>query len=380
MIYLDHAATSWPKPEPVVEAVTRALTECANPGRGGHPPALAAGRAVLAAREGVAAVLNVKTTAAQNIVFGRNTTEAINLGLRGLLKPGDRVVTTPAEHNAVMRPLRELERQGVRIEILKAAPDGTADLAAARNIMPGARMLVVCHASNVLGAIQPLADLGELARRAGALFMVDAAQTAGALPLDLDSLPIDLLAFPGHKGLLGPQGTGGLFIRPELELPPLVSGGTGSLSELEDMPGFAPDRYEAGTPNVPGLAGLAAAAEYLLQIGVENIRQHEEALLNRFLEGVTALKSVRILGPADAKHRAGLVCLNMNGADPKVLAEVLEKRYAIWTRAGLHCAPAAHRHADTWPEGAVRFSFGWSTTVSDVEAALAALTELDSRL
>lgn len=378
MIYLDSAATSWPKPAPVAEAVAKALAGCGNPGRGGHPLSLAAGRAVLDAREAAAALLGAADPA--SIAFTRNCTEAVNLALHGVLRPGDRVVATPVEHNAVMRPLRLLERQGVHLTLLPAAPDGTVDLAAAREAVAGARLVVACHGSNVLGTLQPVAELGELARAAGALFLVDAAQTAGAVPLSLDGLPVDLMAFPGHKALLGPQGTGGLYIRPGLELPPLLAGGTGSLSEQEEMPEFAPDRYEAGTPNVPGLAGLAASAAYLASVGVATVRRHEEALTAQFLDGVKGLPGVRVLGPESAARRAGLVSLAVDDVDPDLMAQVLEEQYGICTRAGLHCAPAAHRHAGTWPVGAVRFSFGWHTTASEVETAAAAVRELINSL
>jgi cysteine desulfurase / selenocysteine lyase len=376
MIYLDHAATSWPKPGPVAGAAMRALTECGNPGRGGHPLSLAAGRTVLEARENVAALLGATDPA--SIAFTRNATEALNLAIRGILRPGNRVAVTPLEHNAVMRPLRELERQGVQIVTLPAGPDGAVDLTKAPEALQGARLVIAAHASNVLGTLQPVAELGELAHAAGALFLVDAAQTAGTMPIDLGGLPVDLLAFPGHKGLLGPQGTGGLYIRPGLELPPLLAGGTGSLSEREEMPEFAPDRYEAGTPNVPGLAGLAAAAAYLQDAGLEQVRAHEEGLAALFLGGLP--RGVKILGPLDPRRRSGLVSIAMAGVDPDLLAQVLDERYGICVRAGLHCAPAAHRWAGTWPVGAVRFSFGFSTTPAEVKAALAALRELANRL
>lgn len=371
---MDHAATSWPKPPAVAEAVGAALAGTGNPGRSGHPLALAAARAVLAAREGVAGLLGV--TDPERIVFGRNATEAINLALWGLLRPGDRVVTTQAEHNAVMRPLRELERQGVSLLQVPCAPDGTPDLDALRRLLEGARLLVSTHASNVLGTLMPLAEMGRLARAAGACFLVDGAQTAGAVPVQLATLPVDLFAFTGHKSLLGPQGTGGLYIRPGLDLAPLLRGGTGSASELEEMPEFAPDRYEAGTPNVPGLAGLAASAAYLAQATVAGVRAHELALVERFLAGLREIPGIVLYGPDTADRRCGLVSLNLAGASASALGEALEQGYGILTRVGLHCAPAAHRLAGTWPDGAVRFSFGYSTTAADVDAALQALAEL----
>lgn len=380
MIYLDHAATSWPKPESVAAAVTRALTGCGNPGRGGHPLSLSAGRTVLAAREGIAALLGVADPTC--VAFAKNCTEAVNLALRGVLRPGDRVVVTPVEHNAVMRPLRVMEQtMPIQVETLPALADGTVDLGRAPAAIAGARLVVACHGSNVLGTLQPIADLGEIARQAGALFLVDAAQTAGASPLMLESLPVDLLAFPGHKALLGPQGTGGLCMRPGLDLLPLLAGGTGSNSESEEMPAYAPDRYEAGTANVPGLAGLAAAADFLHVVGVANIRNHEVALSARLLDGLARNRQkVTVLGPHDPERRAGLVSITMRGVQADVLAQVLEDRYGIATRAGLHCAPAAHRHAGTWPDGAVRFGYGWSTTTAEIDATVAAVTELAAKL
>lgn len=378
MIYLDNAATSWPKPSSVADAVARALSECGNPGRGGHPLALAAGRTVLDARESVAALLGAPDPA--DIAFTRNTTEAINLALHGLLHPGDRVAVTPLEHNAVMRPLRELERRGIEITILPAAADGTVDLSSVPDAIQGARLLVAAQASNVLGTLQPLAELGEFARSAGVLFLVDGAQTAGSLPIDLGDLPVDLFAFPGHKGLLGPQGTGGLYIRSGLKLPPLLAGGTGSLSEREEMPEFAPDRYEAGTPNVPGLAGLGAAVDFLRDTRLDRVRAHEENLVALFLNGLDSLPQVRLLGPRDPGRRAGLVSLTVDGVDPNLLAQVLDERYGICTRAGLHCAPAAHRFAGTWPVGAVRFGFSFDNTADEVDATLSALRELITHL
>ncbi len=381
MIYLDHAATSWPKPLAVHSAVARAMLDCGNPGRGGHPLAITAGQAVLEARESVAALLGIPDP--RCLAFTKNCTEAVNLALHGVLRPGDRVAVTTVEHNAVMRPLRELERRiGIRVEPLPALPDGTVDLheIGARQALAGARLVVACHASNVLGTLQPISELGVLARRAGALFLVDAAQTVGALPLSLADLPVDLVAFPGHKALLGPQGTGGLYIRPGLELSPFLAGGTGSNSESEEMPSYAPDRYEAGTPNVPGLAGLAAAAQYLSEIGVSSVRTHERSLSAMMLEGFARAPKVRVLGPADPERRCGLVSITMEGVSPDLLAHVLQEKFGICTRAGLHCAPAAHRHAGTWPDGAVRFGFGYSTTLQEVEATVSAVTELAARL
>lgn len=375
LIYMDNAATTWPKPPGVREAVAEALDGAGNPGRSGHALALRAARWVLAAREGAARLVGAADPA--RIAFTRNATEAVNLALGGLLRPGDRVVTTATEHNAVMRPLRHLERTGVELCVVPSAADGTLDLAALQSALaPGARLLVAAHASNVLGTIQPLDVLGRAAHAAGALFLVDGAQTAGAVPLDLSALPVDLLAFTGHKGLLGPQGTGGLYVRPGLEIAPMVRGGTGSASESEEQPEFAPDRYESGTPNVPGLAGLAAAAAWLADRSVAAVRAHELDLTRRLLDGATAIPGVQVYGPADPARRTGLVSLNLAGVSPAALGQALEEGYGILTRIGLHCAPAAHRTAGTYPDGSVRFSFSPLTTAAEVDTVVDALAEL----
>lgn len=379
LIYLDNAATTWPKPPAVAEAVALALGEAGNPGRSGHRLALASARHLLNARELVAQLLGVADPA--QIAFGLNATHALNLAMMGVLRPGDRVVTTAVEHNSVMRPLRRFAEQGGELIVVPCGPDGRVDPGDVRRALEGgARLLVATHASNVLGTIQPIEELGKIARTAGALFLVDAAQTAGALPLDLSSLPVDLLAFTGHKALLGPQGTGGLYIRAGLELNPAVLGGTGSASEREEQPEFAPDRYESGTPNVPGLAGLAAGVEYLLHQGVAAVRNHEQRLTEQFLSGLRELPSFTVYGPADARCRTGLVSLNLRGVEPSALGEALEMGFGILTRVGLHCAPAAHRTGGTYPQGSVRFSFSCMSTEQDVDAALQALQELSRSL
>lgn len=374
-IYLDNAATSWPKPAPVAAAMMATLQEAGNPGRSGHALARNASRQVLAAREAVARLFGLPDPA--RIVFTRNATEALNLAVAGVLQPGDRVVTTGIEHNAVMRPLRALATTGVELVVVPCAPDGRLDPDDLRRALSeGAELVVVCHGSNVLGSLQPLTELGEIAHAAGALFAVDAAQTAGAIPLQLDGLPVDLLAFTGHKSLLGPQGTGGLYIRPRLEIAPLICGGTGSLSEHEYQPPFAPDRYESGTPNVPGLAGLAAAVNFLLERGVENVRAHEVALMEHFLDGLREIPGLTVYGPARATDRCGVVSINLAGVSPSALGQALEEGFGIMTRVGLHCAPAAHRTAGSFPQGSVRFSLSPLTPAEHVDAALAALREL----
>ncbi|HEY3365551.1 MAG TPA: aminotransferase class V-fold PLP-dependent enzyme [Symbiobacteriaceae bacterium] len=375
-IYLDHAATSWPKHPAVLHAVLLTMeTAGGNPGRAGHKLAMQAARRLGAAREALARLLGAPDSSC--ISFTKNATEALNVALLGLLRPGDHVVTTGVEHNSVMRPLRYLQQQGVRLTVVPCAADGLVDPDDVRKTLTATtRLVVATHASNVLGTIQPIAQLGEVAHKVGAHFLVDAAQTAGALPIDVQAQGVDMLAFTGHKALLGPQGTGGLYVRPGVNLPPLLRGGTGSASELEEHPEFAPDRYEAGTPNVPGIAGLAAGAEHILNWGVARVRAHEELLLTRFLDGLANIPDVVVYGPREPARRAGLVSLNLRGISPAALGQALEEGYGILTRVGLHCAPAAHRTAGTFPDGSVRFSFGGSTTLDHVNTSLKALEEL----
>ncbi|HYF90619.1 MAG TPA: aminotransferase class V-fold PLP-dependent enzyme [Symbiobacteriaceae bacterium] len=376
LIYLDHAATSWPKPPAVLHAVLMAMeVGGGNPGRSGHQLAMGAARRLVAAREALARLLGAPDPSC--ISFTKNATEALNTALLGLLRPGDHVVTTAVEHNSVMRPLRHLERQGVRVTVVPCTSDGLVDPELVRRgLTARTRLVVATHASNVLGAVQPIAELGEVAHRGGALFLVDAAQTAGSVPIDVQAMSVDLLAFPGHKALLGPQGTGGLYVRPGVDLPPLLRGGTGSASELEEQPDFAPDRYESGTPNVPGIAGLGAAAEHLLSWGIDRVREKEQLLVARFMSGLANIPDVVVYGPPEPTRRVGLVSLNLRGVLPSALGQALEEGYGILTRVGLHCAPAAHRTAGTYPDGSVRFSFSGTTALEHVNIALRALEEL----
>lgn len=375
-IYLDHAATSWPKPPAVRDAILQCLNEVTgNPGRSGHAGAVAAARVVLRAREAVAALLGAPDPS--RVVFTKNATEALNLAIFGLLNPGDHVITTSVEHNSVMRPLRYLAGQGVDVTVLPCAPDGSLDpVLVTGALRRSTRLVVTTHASNVLGTLLPIAEIGAIARAAGVPYLVDAAQTAGAYPLQLAALPVDLLAFPGHKALLGPTGTGGLYIREGITLRPLLRGGTGSQSELEEQPDFLPDVYESGTLNVVGLAGLAAAAEYLAATGVVAVRAHEQALLDRFLRLARANPRIIMYGSGEPARQVGVVSLNLEGLLPSDTGLLLDRMYGIACRVGLHCAPAAHRTAGTYPGGTVRFSFGFDTSTADVDMTLAALVEL----
>ena len=335
---------------------------------------LLASRTIFRAREVVARLLGVRDSS--RIAFTQNVTQALNMALNGFLQPGDHVLTTSLEHNSVMRPLNWLaQAEGIEIETVPLASDGRIDPAGfAARTKANTRLAVLNHASNVVGTICPVADVrkavGEIP------ILLDAAQTAGVLPLDGLADLVDLIAFTGHKGLLGPTGTGGLWIRRGLSVKPLVRGGTGSRSEFEEHPDFMPDCLEAGTPNTHGLAGLAAGIEFVMGIGLEQIRAHEIRLTRQFLDGLSQIDSATEYGLPEAESRVAVMSVNLNGWSPSDLARTLEHDYGILTRTGLHCAPRAHRSLGTFPRGTVRFSFGWFNTEAQVEAVLAALDRI----
>jgi len=380
VIYLDNAATSWPKAPGVGEAMLAAIElGHGNPGRGSHHLAVEAGRTVLHCREQLAQLFNLDDPF--RLVFTANVTEALNLALFGWLRAGDRVVTTAMEHNAVMRPLHALgEQRGITIEVVPAAADGTTNPADfGRALEPGAALAVVNHASNVSGTIAPLAEIAVACRERGVPLLVDAAQTAGSLPLDMKALGIDMLAFTGHKSLLGPTGTGGLCLAESVDterLLPLVHGGTGSQSELELQPSFLPDRYEAGTLNAVGIAGLLAAVSYVRQTTVERIRAHELSLTRALAHGLRSLRGVSVYGPADTERQVSVVSFTIEGMQASEVAVRLEDEFGILVRSGLHCAPSAHRSLGTYPRGTVRFGLGYFNTEAQVERALEAVAVL----
>ncbi len=378
IIYFDNAATSWPKPAAMMAAMINYNDVIGgSPGRSGHQRSLDAGRIILETREALAELFECGDSF--RIAFTKNATEALNIAIYGILKPGDHVITSSMEHNSVMRPLRYLETQGVQLSVVSCSGDGRLDPEDVRAaIRPQTRLLVVTHASNVTGTIQPIADLGKIARNHGILFCVDAAQTAGALAINVDEMAIDLLAFSGHKSLFGPQGTGGLYIREGLEkqLRPLMMGGTGSRSEFEGQPDFMPDKFESGTPNTIGLAGLGAGVRFVLAEGVEAIRCKEEYLTARFVEGIAALPGVTVYGPPDAASRTAVVSFNIAGVSPSEAALELDERFGILCRPGLHCAPAAHRTIGTFSQGTIRFGFGYFNKDEEIAMALEAIRSL----
>lgn len=378
-VYLDHAATSWPKPAVVVDAVHEALTEYGgNPGRGAYALAVATGRMIAESRQSCAELLNVPDSA--DLAFLSGCTEGMNLALKGLLRPGDRVVACSTEHNAVARPLTWLESRGVIVDVSDTDPTGLMDVGVLERAVAAAptRAVVCQHASNVTGAIQHIGDVVDVAHAHGALAIVDGAQAGGHLDLDLRAIGADAYALSGHKGLLGPQGIGLLYIAPTIEPEELIQGGTGSgASELPTQPTERPDRYEAGTPNTPGIAGLGAGARLLIERG-ETFRAEEQRLIRRMHAGILEIGGFEVLGPEIGEPRAPLLSLVHERMDANELAFVLDRQYGIAARAGLHCAPWAHRTLGTLDGGALRFGVGWSTSEADIDLVLEALRRLSA--
>ena len=369
-VYLDNGATSYPKAPGVREAMAHYITNIGcNIARGGYQQAYDAAGRVLEIREKLNSLVN--GPGSRNVVFTPGATAGLNMLLKGLLRPGDKVLASPMEHNAVLRPLEQLKKRGVTVELLPCTQRGELILEGlADRLTPDVRAVILCHGSNVSGTRFPIEQVGPLCRERGIFFLVDAAQTLGVIPVDMAAMAIDGLAFPGHKGLLGPQGIGGLVITDALagELEPLLSGGTGSMSESLDMPPFLPDRLEAGTLNLPGIFGLGAALDYLEGEG-EALRVREHKLAGHLWARLMELEEdgIRVLGSRDPSNRTGVVSIDFLKADNGEMAFRLEQEYGIQTRCGLHCAPLAHRTLGTFPQGAVRFSVGPFTTFEELD-------------
>ena len=344
MIYMDNAATTWPKPPVVYRAVAGCMEKYgANPGRSGHKMAVQAGQILLYAREMLCELFHLGDPF--QIIFTYNCTDSLNLAIKGSVAPGDHVVTTSMEHNAVVRPLKEMEKQGLELTFVQCDMDGILDPDTIQKaIKPNTRLIVTTHASNVTGTILPIEEVGKIAREYGIPYLVDAAQTAGVLPIDLSALPVDLMAFPGHKGLLGPQGTGGLYIHPNVKLRTIREGGTGSQSESVYQPDLLPDKYESGTLNTP--------------------------------EALSHIKGIKIYGPAKGSGRTGIVSVNIRDKDSSEVSNLLDERYDIATRGSLHCCPLAHETIGTLRQGTVRFSFGVFNTLEEVKYCVRALEEI----
>jgi cysteine desulfurase family protein len=376
MIYFDNAATTFPKPESVIQAIIRFSREVgANPGRSGHRLSVEASRVLYEAREKVAQLLGAYDSS--RVTFGLNATEGINLGLKGLLRPGDHVITSSMEHNSVMRPLRALEKEGVEVTVVACSSDGVLDPHdVRREIKENTKMVVLNHASNVVGTLLPVSEVGEICRQKEILFLVDAAQTAGVIPIDMERDKIDLLAFTGHKALFGPQGTGGLVIGERVDekgLTPVKRGGTGSRSEMEEQPDFLPDLCESGTPNTVGLAGLSAGLDFVLREGVEKVRRHEMELTEELIRGLLETPGITIYGPKDPRRQVSTVSFTLRGISPSEASLRLDEEFGILCRVGLHCAPAAHRTIGTFPQGTIRWSLSYLNTREEVYEALKAL-------
>ncbi|HVJ48788.1 aminotransferase class V-fold PLP-dependent enzyme [Desulfitobacterium sp.] len=374
MVYFDNAATTWPKPEAVYQAVDYCMRkQGANPGRSGHHMALAAGQIIMEARDLIAKLFNIPEPS--QVIFTLNATEALNLGIKGLLKPGDHVITSSLEHNAVARPLETLRSQGIEVSKLSTSvSNGVQPAQVEAAIKENTKLVIINHASNVTGAINPIREIGEVTRARNLLFLVDSAQTAGSFPIDVQAMGIDLLAFAGHKGLMGPQGVGGLYLRKDLRLTPLKEGGTGTNSESLFQPETSPERYESGTLNTPGIAGLASGIKFILQEGIERIKEKERILTERLLKGLEAIPGVSVYGPSLGIERAPVISFNIEGMEPSEVSFILDQSFEIASRPGLHCAPDAHESIGTLSkQGTVRFSLGYFNTIGEVDFCLEAI-------
>ncbi len=379
MIYLDNAATTYPKPKSVYKNVMDAMTKYgANPGRGSHAMAIEGARVIYETRELLAELFNLDDP--MRVILTFNATDGLNMAIKGILKPGDHVVTTAMEHNSVLRPIKELENIGVENTIVFCSPEGKInvdDIEAA--IKSNTRMVVTTHVSNLTGTIFPIEKIGEMCKRRNVLYLVDGSQSAGVLEIDMVKQHIDFLAVPGHKGLLGPQGTGALLINSDAEIKELKEGGTGSESSNPHQPNFYPDKLEAGTHNLPGIAGLNAGLKYILSKGTKSILSHEKNILETFINELSKNPKIVIYGPEDIDDRSGVVPVNIDGMDSSEVAYILDTEYNIAVRPGLHCAPLAHKTIGTENIGAVRFGVGPFTKRTDVIAAVKALNEISER-
>jgi cysteine desulfurase / selenocysteine lyase len=374
-MYFDNAATTYPKPEVVYTTMDAFFRGTGgNAGRGAHRVSDAASVVLSRARLSVARLLGIERP--ERLVWTSNATEAINLALKGLLRPGDRVVTTDLEHNSTARPLRSLEKAGVEL-VRVPCPGGLFDLESfLAAITPGTALVSMLHASNVTGAVLPVAEVGAVCRQRGVPLMVDAAQTAGTLPVDVREIGADLLAVPGHKGLYGPPGTGALYVREGIELVPLVEGGTGSESEQDTQPETVPGRYESGTQNSLGVAGLGAGVDWVLETGRDAIHRKEAALTEQLWQGLAEVPGVTLYGPPPGAERAPIVSCTLEGWEPTDAAAVLDQQFDIQCRAGLHCAPWAHQSLGSFPAGTIRLSPGYFNTEAEVGAVVGALRSL----
>lgn len=375
MIYLDNAATSFRRPASVIEAVAAAMNHTGNAGRGVHQAALGASRLLYETREKTATFFGLDRP--NGVSFTANATQALNIAVKGILTPGDHVVTTVLEHNSVLRPLYEMEKRGVRLTIIPSDSNGCLDYCTLeRALDERPRMFIGTHASNLTGNLVDIGRIGRLCRERGILFVLDASQTAGVFPISMKEQSVDIVCFTGHKGLMGPQGTGGLCVREGISIRPLISGGTGIHSYEKEQPKRMPEALEAGTQNIHGLAGLSAAFDFLMETGIDTIRERETAWMIQFYSAVRSIPGVQIYGDYSVPARAPIVALNIRDCDSSEISDALSTDYGIATRPGAHCAPLMHRALGTEGQGAVRFSFSYYNTEDEIEKAVQAVREL----
>lgn len=377
-IYLDNASTTFPKAPTVATAMSDYITNRGiNINRGSYALAYDVEDIIYTTRQRLHPLFNGHDPA--HVIFTQNVTMSLNMVIKGLLKAGDHVLVSSMEHNAVMRPLTQLLDKGITFDTIPCDSTGSIQMDSIEPLIrPNTVALIINHASNVCGTIQPLESIGPICKAHNLQFIVDAAQTAGVIPIDVKACHIDALCFTGHKGLLGPQGIGGIILTKEMaqNLTPLIAGGTGSFSHLETLPTHMPDAFESGTLNLPGIIGLNEGLAYIESQGMENIHNHEQALTQAFLEGLQSIDGINIVGKQNIQDRTAVVSITIDGMDPANIAYELESTYHIMTRVGLHCAPRAHQTLRTYPEGTVRFSFGYANTHKDVESALSALNTI----
>jgi len=375
MIYLDNAATSFPKPLEVYTEVLRCMENyAANPGRSSHDMAIEASSKIMDTRQELSEFFNIPNLL--NIIFTCNATEALNIGIKGILKPGDHVISSVIEHNSVLRPLNYLSEKGITTTLLPVDENGYLDINnLKKEIRKNTKAIIINHTSNVIGTVQDIGAIGKIAKESGIIFMVDASQSAGVIPIDVERENIDLLAFPGHKGLYGPQGTGGLYIAEDLKLDSFKQGGTGSESFSMKQPDFLPDRFESGTLNTSGIAGLCAGILFIKKIGIENIRKHEIMLVEYLVKELCKLSYIKIYGGTEYKNRGAVVSLNIDNIDVSKVGEILNKK-GIAVRTGFHCAPLIHEIIGTKTRGTVRISPGYFNKLEDIEELIKALKDI----
>lgn len=375
MIYFDNAATTLHKPQAVVDAVVHAMTTAGNAARGTHAGSLAASRTVYDARVKIAQFFHCSR--ADHVVFTANSTEALNIAISGTLGKGDHIISTDLEHNSVLRPLYYLEKQGAALSFVHADRKGCIDYAEFETLIrPDTKAIVCTHASNLTGNVLELEQIGAIVKAHQLLYIVDASQSAGCLDIDMERMQIDILCFTGHKGLMGPQGTGGLCIREGVEIRPFKRGGSGIHSYDREQPKSYPTRLEAGTLNSHGIAGLSAAIDYIRKIGIHMIQEKEQELMWRFYDGIHNIPGITIYGDFSTKNRAAILLLNIEGYDSGTVSDILSEEYDIATRSGAHCAPRMHQALGTVETGAVRFSFSWFNTREEVDIAIEAIREI----